>query len=120
MAMVFKRRRFEDSKNDVTELRLSKCKLVDEHDNEKENSSLDKYKIEIESTRYVFSLFIALFLLLPKDLNRLSKLHKRKKSLNHLIYILKICYLEKCYIYFASEFSGRRDLKSKKKYIPVI
>ena len=46
-------------------------------------------------------------------LNCLLDLGKRTRSLNHLVYIPKICYSKS--VNFALEFSGRRDLKAPKK-----
>lgn len=76
-------------------LSISKRQQLNMHNNEKEQG-LDKYKSEGEGKRYVFLPFIVPFPPLRKELNRPTDLGEGIKSLNHLIYILKICYLNKC------------------------
>ena len=65
------------------------------HNNEEEKS-LDKYEGEGKAERYVTFFFIALFLPSQKESNSLTNLSEKTKNLNHLVYILKICYSEKC------------------------
>lgn len=92
---MLKRLQFNNSEGDKTAQRVEQCRRLDERDN-KEGYSLDKYKGEIESARYVLSPFIALPPLSKKESNRPSDLGKRTKSLNPLVCISKICYSEKC------------------------
>lgn len=60
--------------------------------NNKKQQSLNKYKgkNKDKSVEYIFFSFIDLFFHFQKKFNRLINLSKRIKSLNHLIYILKI------------------------------
>lgn len=65
------------------------------HDN-KEEQNLDKYQNKGEGKKHVFFPFIAF----PPPSQRksycLTNLDKKTKSLNQLVYILKICYSEEC------------------------
>lgn len=84
--VMLKPQQFEDSESDMMELKVSKYQRIDERDNEEENSSSYKYKDKIEVTKYISSLFIALFFLPQKESNRPSELGEETKSRNHLIY----------------------------------
>lgn len=68
---------------------------MDKHDNEEKNN-MDEYKGEIVGARYVLLPFIALPSFSQKESNRPSDLGEETKSFNHLVYIPKICYSEKC------------------------
>lgn len=65
------------------------------HDDEKWQR-LDKYKSKSEGERYVLFPFITLLLPLQKESNRSKNLGKKIKSLNYLVFILKIYYSKKC------------------------
>lgn len=60
-----------------------------------EKKSLNQYKDEDEDEKYIFLPFIAYLVLFQRKLNRFTDLNKGTKSLNHFVYILKICYSEK-------------------------
>ena len=114
---ILKRQQFEDSGSDKTEPRRSKCQRLDEHNNKKKNglddekeNGLDEDEGEIEGGRYIPLLFVSLSLLPQKLLNRPSDLGKGTKSLNHIVYISKICYLKSTN--FALEFLGRGSSKA--------
>lgn len=83
--------------SDKTKARKTKRHRLDNRDNKGEND-LDKDESEINDAGYVSSLFISFFLLFWKKKNRLTDLSKKRKSLNYLVYIPKISYLEKCSI----------------------
>lgn len=87
---MLKRQRFKDSKSDKIALKVEKCQRLNEYNN-KEGQGLDKYDGEGEGDRYIFFAFITLIPLFQKELNRLSDLSKRPRSLNHLVCIPKIC-----------------------------
>ena len=86
--VVLKRKRFKDKESDKTKFKSFKHLKLYMRGNE-EGKSLDKFgnKGEGEDIRYIFLLFIASP---QKELNRPKDLGKRTKSLNQLIYILKI------------------------------
>ena len=109
---LLKRQQFEESGSDETESKGSKCQHLDERDN-KERNSLDKDEGEIEGARYVPPPFIPLLPLPQKVSNRLSDLGEGTRSLNHLVYIPKICYSRSAN--FALEFPSRRGSKAQKK-----
>lgn len=62
-------------------LNISKYQYIDKHNNKK-GQDLDQY--EQKSDEYIFLSFSP-----PKKLNRQKDLIKKKKSLNHFVYILK-------------------------------
>ena len=108
---MLKRQHFKDSRSDKTKPRGAKCQRLDERDNEEKNG-LDEYEGEIKGTKYVALLFIPLFF--PQKVsNHLSDLGKATRSLNHLIYILKICSSKSAN--FTLEFPGRGGSKAQKK-----
>lgn len=74
---------------------LSKCQRFNVHDN-KERQGLDEYESKGESKKYIFFPFIAPLLPSQRQSNYLTDLDKGTKSLNYFVYILKICYSEKC------------------------
>lgn len=94
---MLKYQQFKDSKNDEIESSISKRRQLNMHDNEK-RQSLNMYEGEGkgEGKRDILFFFIGLLFFSQKELNCPINLGKRTKSLNHLVYILKICYLEKC------------------------
>ena len=111
MLAMLQRQRFENNRSDETEPRVWKRQRLDERDNEEKNG-LDEDEGEIEGAKYVSSPFIPL--LLPQKMsNRPSNLGKGTKSLNHLIYVPKICYSRSAN--FALEFPGRGGSKAQKK-----
>ncbi len=96
MAVVLKRQRFEDSKSEETEPRVSKRQRIGMHDDE-EGQSLDQYKGEgeREDIRYVPLPFVTL----PppqKESNCPTDMGEGIKSLNHLVYIPKISLSYNC------------------------
>ena len=111
MPEILKHQQFQDNGSDEIEPRGWKCHLLNEHDN-KEVNSLDEDKCEIKGGSNVFLPFIPL--LLPQKVsNRTLDLGKGVRSLNHLIYIPKICYSRS--VNFALEFTGREGSKTQQK-----
>lgn len=108
---MFKRQQFKDNESNKTKSKRSKYQRLDKHDNEGKNG-LNEDKDKLEGIKYVFPPFISLFLL-QKVLNQLSNQGKRRKKLNHFIYLSKICYSRS--VKFALEFLSRRSLKAPKK-----
>lgn len=92
---MLKYQQFENGKSDIIKPKISKRQHINKHDNEERNG-LDEYEDEIKYIRYVPPPFIALSPLSQKESNRPLDLGKETKSLNHLVYIPKICYSEKC------------------------
>ena len=90
---VLKRQGFEDSENDETKSSISKRQRLDVYYNE-EGQGLDKYESKGKDKRYVLFSFIAPSPLFKKKSNRPTNPGKGIRSLNHLVCILKICYLE--------------------------
>lgn len=112
MMVILKRQQFENSRSNEMESRGSNRQRLNECDNEERNG-LNKDKGEIKYVRYVLPPFI--LLLLPQKVsNRSSNLHEGIKSLNHLVYISKICYSRNAN--FALEFPSKGDLKAQKKF----
>ena len=91
---MFKRQQFKDNESDETESSVSKCQRLHVHDNEK-GQGLDKYKGECKDEKYVLFPFITPPCPPQKELYCPTDLGEGTKSLNHLVYILKICYSEK-------------------------
>ena len=87
---MLKRQRLEDSGNDKTEPRNSKCQQLDVRD-DGEGESLDEFegKNEGKNTGYVPLPFVA-NPLPQKESNRPTDLGEGTKSLNHLVCIPKI------------------------------
>ena len=106
---LLKRQRFEESGSDETEPKGLKRQRLDERDDE-EGNSLDEDEGEIEGARYVSPPFVPLPSLPRKVSNRPSDLGKGTKSLNHLVCILKICYLRNAN--FALDFPGKEGSKA--------
>lgn len=102
----------ENSRSEKTELRELKRQYLDKNDN-KEKNSLDEDEAKIEYARYVVFPFIFLSLLPQKVSNHLSDWGKKIKSINHLVFIPKICYLRSAN--FALEFPGKGSSKAQKK-----
>lgn len=92
MLGMLKCQQFKDNASDKMESSISKYHM---HDNEEEQS-LDKYESEDKGKRYILFSFITPLSTLQRESNRLTNLGEGIKSLNHLVCILKICYLEKC------------------------
>ena len=111
MLAVLKCQQFEDNKSDKTELKGSKCQRLDKCDNE-EGNNLDKNEDKIKGIKYVSLHFVLLLFFPQKVSNRPSDLGERTKSLNHLVYIPKICYSRSAN--FALEFLGRGSSKTQK------
>ena len=109
---LLKRQRFEESGSDEMEPKGSKRQRLDERDNE-EGNSLNEDQGEIEGARYIPSSFVPLPLLFRNVSNRPSDLGKGIRSLNHLVYIPKICYSRSAK--FALEFPNRGGSKTQKK-----
>lgn len=80
---------------------------MDVHNNEK-GQDLDKF--QDKDGKYISLLFF-----LQKESNCLTNLSKGTRSLNYLIYILKLLY--QVITNFALEFPGKKSLKTKKKSI---
>lgn len=99
---MFKYQQFEDRKSDAIKPKALKRPYVDKYDN-KERQGLDKY--QNSSGRY-----IPLSSCLQKELNRLTDLSKRIKSLNHLICISKLSY--QIITNFLLEFLDKEGLKA--------
>ena len=108
---MLKRKQFEDSKNDKTELRGSKYQQLYIHDNEEEES-LNKFesKNKREDIGYILLLFISFA---QKKSNPLTDINTGTKNLNHLLCILKIGYLYNCL--FCIKVSRQKMLESQKK-----
>lgn len=92
---MLKRQQSKDNESDETESSVSKCQRLDVY-NDKKRQGLDKYKSEGEGKIHIHFLYMAYLLPPPKESNLLINLVEETRSLNHLIYIIKICYLEKC------------------------
>lgn len=108
---MLKRQQFKDNRGDKTKSRRSKFQHLDENENAEKNG-LDKNESEIEDARYILPLFIPLPL--PwKMLNRPLDLCKGTKSLNHLLYIPKICYSRNAN--FPLKFPSKKSSKALKK-----
>ena len=102
---MLKRQEFEDSENDATEPKTSKCPRVDRHNSE-EGQSSEKY--QDKGGRYV-----PLCPYPQKESNRPTDLSKGTKSINHLICIPKLPY--RITTNFVLEFAGRKGSKAQKK-----
>lgn len=86
---------FEDNETNKTATKTNQWWQLDKRDN-KEVQDLDGYEIEVEGNGYVSLLFIILFPLPQKKSNYLSDLDEETRSLSYLVYISKICSLNKC------------------------
>lgn len=95
MQVMLKRQRFKDSESDKMESSILKYQRLDIY-NKKERQGLDKYEDEDEDKKYIFLSFIALFLYFQRESNHLTDLNEGIRSLNDLVCLLRICYLEKC------------------------
>lgn len=105
-----KRHLFDDNDSEKRAPRVYKLPQIDKSDIKKQD--LDKYEGKVNG--YVS--FLPVPPPLPqKELNYLSDLDKRTKSLTHLVCIPKSASLRTAN--FASKFSGRGCLKPKKKSI---
>lgn len=87
---MLKRQHFKDNESDKKESRLLKRLQLDVYDNKKKQV-LDKYEDNSKGKIYVLFLFVA-YLFLPRmESNCLTNQDEATKSLNYLIYILKVC-----------------------------
>lgn len=93
-SVILKHQQFKDGQSDQTKSSVLKRQQLYIYNNKK-RQELSKYESESDNKRYVFFPFIANLLPSQIELNRSTKLSKKTKSLNHFVYILKICCSEK-------------------------
>lgn len=105
MPTMLKHQQFEDNEIDIMESKISKRQHVDIYNNKK-GENLEKYMANN-------NIYVHLFSYLQKESNRLIDLNKKKKNLNHLLYITKFGQSNNCQL--CVRVSRQKKLKSQKK-----